>query len=282
MAVVFPENPQQIFTRVLLIGRIHSLLLSAGMTPVPREKKKRFPVDDNHLSELAVKPMMALKEKQQDSFSNDFEWDSDVGNNNQEQSESTKLLPNDNENLTRETDDAERWHTGHMGRSARGQRSASSSPRIRVKMRDTCKVETKVEHNLGWRLLLYLNWWILISFCVIYWFWLPTHDLFCVVSWWSWGETQHFVKTNWHNIWILHRSCSFCIIDHWMHSFIVSMEMTVLPSLLFFFFCCSFPCAIISCCHLLLLRCTYNWNEIQNVKVWNSVLLTLSLSCSGC
>jgi hypothetical protein len=73
------------------------------MTPVPKEKKKRFPTEDGNLSELAVKPMLALKEKQ-DSFSNDFEWDSDVGNNGDRGSESQTLLPAEKSH----TDDAER------------------------------------------------------------------------------------------------------------------------------------------------------------------------------
>ncbi|ELU05546.1 hypothetical protein CAPTEDRAFT_228182 [Capitella teleta] len=77
-----------------------------GMTPVPREKKKRFPTDEGHLSELAVKPMLVLKEKQ-DSFCNDFEWDSDVGGNGAERgSESQTLLPAEGSHP--HADDAER------------------------------------------------------------------------------------------------------------------------------------------------------------------------------
>ena len=68
----------------------------AGMTSAPRDRKKRHQsagVDENAgTQELAVKPMLHQRLKQDDSASNDLEWDNDFTPDDSEHSESRKLL----------------------------------------------------------------------------------------------------------------------------------------------------------------------------------------------
>ena len=78
----------------------------SGMQPPPKkEAKKRLTENPALLAELAVKPMLSLKNTHEDDFSNDFEWDSDIGgggdNSSDQNSESRTLLSNSTETVER-------------------------------------------------------------------------------------------------------------------------------------------------------------------------------------
>ncbi|KAK2158693.1 hypothetical protein LSH36_165g01015 [Paralvinella palmiformis] len=63
----------------------------AGMQPPPRDRKRKFIATEENITELTVKPMLMLRNKQNESF--DYEWDTGFeANNDSDIEECQKLL----------------------------------------------------------------------------------------------------------------------------------------------------------------------------------------------
>lgn len=63
----------------------------AGMQPPPRDRKRKFIATEENITELTVKPMLMLRNKQNENF--DYEWDTGFeANNDSDIEECQKLL----------------------------------------------------------------------------------------------------------------------------------------------------------------------------------------------
>ena len=61
------------------------------MQPPPRDRKRKFITTEENITELTVKPMLMLRNKQNDNF--DYEWDTGFeANNDSDIEECQKLL----------------------------------------------------------------------------------------------------------------------------------------------------------------------------------------------
>jgi hypothetical protein len=61
------------------------------MQPLPRERKRKFVLTEENITELTVKPMLMLRNKPEESF--DYEWDNGFEtNNDSDVEENQKLL----------------------------------------------------------------------------------------------------------------------------------------------------------------------------------------------